>query len=221
MFAAGKSARAGTLITQTFTSNATWVAPAVTNNIVTLVGQGAAGNAAFWSTFNNVGATVQAITDCSFSVYGASLDYSVPYGQAQSIQTIVSGWTTSPSGQSVSFTRVYVYYWCPGTSNWRVSAITFSGNVRRLGTVSLVGSMPTSGAVPTPPGSQQNALCDNLEFETAATTGASTTAFGYTFLGGTGGAATPVTYSNVAVTPLVSYSIVVPAGGSVSITYIG
>ena len=53
------------------------------------------------------------------------------------------------------------------------------------------------------------------------TVGASTTAFGYTFLGGTGGAATPVTYNNVAVTPGGSYSIVVPSGGSVSITYIG
>lgn len=52
-----------------------------------------------------------------------------------------------------------------------------------------------------------------------ATTGASTTAFGKTFAGGTGGAATPVTYNNVALTPGQSYGLVVPTGGSVSITY--
>jgi hypothetical protein len=51
------------------------------------------------------------------------------------------------------------------------------------------------------------------------TTGASTTGFGKTFPGGTGGAATPVTYNNVAVTPGASYKLVVPAGGSITITY--
>lgn len=221
MFAASKSAGGGTLKTTVFTSSTTWVAPAVTNNLITLVGQGGDGVAGYWSTLNNVGAIVQAITDCSFSVYGASLDYSVPYGQAQSIQTTASGWTTSPSGQSVSFTRAYVYYWCPGTSNWRVSALSFSGTVRRIGTVGLSGSMPSSGTAPTPPATQQNALCTNIERYNDPTTGSSTTAFGYTFPGGTGGAASPVTYNNVAVTPGASYSIVVPAGGSVSITYIG
>ena len=50
-------------------------------------------------------------------------------------------------------------------------------------------------------------------------TGASSTALGYTFAGGAGGAATPVTYNNVAVTSGSSYSIVVPSGGSVTIQY--
>jgi len=74
MFAASKSAGGGTLKTTIFTSNTTWVAPAITNNIVTLVGQGGDGVAGYWSTFKSVGATVQAITDCSYPVYGASLD---------------------------------------------------------------------------------------------------------------------------------------------------
>lgn len=50
-------------------------------------------------------------------------------------------------------------------------------------------------------------------------TGASTTAFGKTFPGGTGGPATTTTFSNIAVTPGASYSIVVPSGGSITITY--
>jgi hypothetical protein len=221
MFAAGKSVSAGALKTTIFTSNTTWVAPAVTNNIVTLVGQGGDGVAGYWQTFNSLGAAVSSATDCGNPVYGASLDYSVSYGDAQSIQTTASGWTTSPSGQSVSLTRTYVYYWCPSTSNWRVSAISFSGTVRRIGTVALSGSMPSSGTAPTPPATIQEAFCTNIEFFNSPTTGAPTTAFGYSFPGGTGGAATPVTYNNVPVTPGASYSIVVPAGGSVSITYIG
>lgn len=55
--------------------------------------------------------------------------------------------------------------------------------------------------------------------EVPATTGASTTGFGKTFVGGTGGAATPVTYNNVAVTSGASYSLVIPSGGSITITY--
>lgn len=54
---------------------------------------------------------------------------------------------------------------------------------------------------------------------TSPTTGAATTAFGKTFPGGTGGPGSATTASNVAVTPGASYSIVVPAGGSLTIIY--
>lgn len=54
---------------------------------------------------------------------------------------------------------------------------------------------------------------------TPPTTGASTTAFGKTFPGGTGGPASTTTFSNVIVTPGASYNIVVPSGGSLTITY--
>ena len=55
--------------------------------------------------------------------------------------------------------------------------------------------------------------------EIPPTTGASATGFSKTFVGGTGGAATPVTHNNVAVTPGATYSLAVPAGGSITITY--
>lgn len=220
MFAAGKSASAGKLITQTFTADTTWVAPTITNNLISAVGQGAAGAAGYWSTLNSIGGFVSGTSDCSTpTVYGPSLDYSVPYGQAQSIQTYVSGWNMT--GQTVSFTRTYIYYWCNTASEWRVQDITFNGTVRRIGTVGLVGSMPSSGAVPTPPGTSKDAFCTNLEYYTEPSTGASTTGFGKDFPGGTGGPASPTTYNNVAVTPGASYSIIVPSGGSLTITYIG
>lgn len=52
-----------------------------------------------------------------------------------------------------------------------------------------------------------------------ATTGASATAFGKVFPGGLGGPATTTTFKNVPATAGASYAIVVPAGGSVTITY--
>lgn len=54
---------------------------------------------------------------------------------------------------------------------------------------------------------------------TSATTGASTTGFGKTFPGGSGGAASLTNFANVPVTPGASYAIVVPAGGTLTITY--
>lgn len=52
-----------------------------------------------------------------------------------------------------------------------------------------------------------------------ATTGADSVGFGRVFPGGVGAPATPSTYSNVTVVPGQSYSIVVPPGGSVTISY--
>lgn len=56
---------------------------------------------------------------------------------------------------------------------------------------------------------------------TAATTGASATGFGKTFPGGTGGPAGMTSFSNTPLSQGAGYSIVVPAGGSITITYYG
>lgn len=52
-----------------------------------------------------------------------------------------------------------------------------------------------------------------------ATTGASSTGFGLTFPGGAGGPATITNFANVAVTGGQSYSLSIPSGGSITITY--
>lgn len=54
---------------------------------------------------------------------------------------------------------------------------------------------------------------------TPGTTGADASAFGNTFPGGVEVAATPLSFSNVAVTPSTGYTIIVPAGASITITY--
>lgn len=52
-----------------------------------------------------------------------------------------------------------------------------------------------------------------------ATTGTSATGFGKVFPGGVGGPASDVTFTNVPVTAMASYPVVVPTGGSITITY--
>lgn len=52
-----------------------------------------------------------------------------------------------------------------------------------------------------------------------ATTGASASGFGKVFPGGTGGTAPTTSFTNVTVTGGASYSITVPSGGSITITY--
>lgn len=54
---------------------------------------------------------------------------------------------------------------------------------------------------------------------TPATTGAAATGFGKTFPGGVGGPASAQSFSDVAVVAGQSYNIVVPAGGSITISY--
>ena len=210
----------GTLTTYTFPSGtSTWTAPSGVTNLVSAAGYGSDGFAGSWSTFNSLGAVVPSTTDCAGTTYGASLDYSVPYGQAQTIQTTAQGWTTDPAGQLVSLTRTFVYYWCPASSVWKTQSISFFGDVRRIGTVSLVGTMPSSGTVPTPPASQQEAFCNNIEFLNSPFDGSATTGFGLTFPGGTIAVPVPstTTFNNVAVIPGTTYTIV--NNGSLIITY--
>lgn len=59
-----------------------------------------------------------------------------------------------------------------------------------------------------------------ITYNNPATTGAATTGFGKSFPGGTGGAATPVTYTNVALTPGEKYNLSIPSGGSITIAYL-
>lgn len=74
-------------------------------------------------------------------------------------------------------------------------------------------------AIGQPPGATRQVCHYFYDDLTPATTGASTTAFGQTFVGGTGGAATPSTVTNVAITAGGTYDLVIPAGGSLSLTY--
>jgi hypothetical protein len=98
------------------------------------------------------------------------------------------------------------------------------------GAVILFGSYPSSSSEAVPgdycePIDGNGSICYTFFKEsstsegTSATTGASATGFGKTFAGGSGGAATTASYSNVTVTSGGSYAVVVPTGAMIQITY--
>lgn len=74
-------------------------------------------------------------------------------------------------------------------------------------------------AIDAPPNATRQVCHYYTDNESAATTGAATTGFNKTFPGGAGGAASLTSFTNVAVIPGSSYSVVVPSGGTLTITY--
>lgn len=167
-------------IQQTFTSNATWIAPPGVTNLASVVGNGAAGTAAY--------------TTGGVTTPGEKLvHYETIYTKKDGTQEYVdSGWATWSGPTQPANTHTTTYIGDTSTVyNYRDSYVTYS----------------------------QTPDTTTPVVEHAATTGASATAFGFTFAGGVGGSATPATQTNVAVTPSGSYDIVVPSGASVTLNF--
>tara|TARA_B110000908_G_C10215883_1_gene432797 strand:+ start:588 stop:1256 length:669 start_codon:yes stop_codon:yes gene_type:complete len=205
------------VVTETFTADTTWVAPSGATNISTLYGIGADGEAAAWKNMGAVGNVVTSSGGCTGSTFGATLDYSTPYNATLVLQNAAQSWNTT--GQTLSnFARLTFYRWCAAESEWRTSTIYSNHSVRRTGTVGLISNMPTSGTVPTSSIPYSFVHLTHIQYFDSANTGASTTGFGFTFVGGSI-VASGVTHTNVPVTAGASYSLVVPAGGSITITY--
>lgn len=213
------------LTTVTFTSSGTWTAPVGVTTLVAVIGQGQGGtgdyqgsatfsqttitNSASGSGANSLpisGAAAGNLATASTAVFNAG-----GYVLNTTIQTraftffptnTYNSSNSYPSGTS----GYYPYYFVAGT--WTAQGGPYSGNV----SYGSSGYYYSTGDIIYP-----------------GYGGDSASAFGYTFPGGgvsgsypnaTGDAATPVTYTNVAVTPGNSYSISVPSGGSVTIQYL-
>lgn len=216
-----------TLTTTIFTANGTWVAPAGVSNVVTLSGKGSNGvsdyigvvssgqyyasptttaqaTAAFaqWATLYNTYTTnVATISGVSFPGYGPS-----SFGTID--QILVD--SSNKWGRSQFSTNLSTKY-LTGYSTGTYGSPPTSGNITYAGlSPGLTGwTITVNGYI------QGNA-------------GTASTALGQTFPGGTytgsypngvGGTAATTTFTDVAVTPGASYSIVVPSGGQVSISY--
>jgi hypothetical protein len=197
----------------------TWTAPAGVTSLTSAVGKGSDGTADVWSTMFNVGAIVQAATDCGYPVHGSTLDYSTPFSEAQNVLNTVNTITTNSNGEFVTFVRLYLYYWCPSSSNWRKGSLSTSQTLRRIGTSTLSGNMPSTGTVPTPPSVAQERVANNIQQLQAGYDGSATTGFSLTFPGGTTvvTTATNTTFNNVTVTPGTTYTIT--NNGSLTINY--
>lgn len=224
MFAASKSASGGTLQTVTFTSNTTWVAPTGVSVLRTMSGYGGAATPDTFTAnlgFAQIGA---------FAVGLSSLD-NPPYAQ----------WADLYAARQAEIATI--------TGNTGVNLLTFNSLTYGIGTDDTWNSVTTSGSKwvsgssysITTQGSPQTSgdilYSDGTDYwlivvsgYNLGSNGAATTGVGKTFPGGTLSGSAPyrtavaavtTTFTNVPVTPGVSYPIVVPSGGSLTITYIG
>ena len=204
--------------TTTFVSSQSWTAPAGVTSLITLTGKGSDGTAQqdyytpvtsyaeqFTGTLANAPyaswATIYSASNSKYSTLLARVGLSGPSSGIDSQR-----WRVNSSNN-----------WALVTTANNLSAYTI-GSV----TNNTLGSPKTSGNVVYSTDFGSGATIGwyvAVDYYTPATNGTNTTGFSQTFAGGTGGPATPVTYTNVAVTPGSSYTLTIPSGGYITITY--
>lgn len=176
----GGGAGTRSLMTQTFTSNATWVAPATTTRLETASGSGAAGTPPSGGTPDQHG---------WFTLF---IDTFHRRDTGEPVQT-------SSQGPNVMDGSPMPDNYCDPQQFFTLEESSVYSDVTTCYSHLSVTVAGTPG--------------------TAPTTGANTTGFGQFFPGGTGGAASTVSFTAVPVTPNTGYPIVVPSGGSLTITW--
>lgn len=155
--------------------------------------------------------------------FTSSQSVTIPLGVSNLVSLIGKGQDGSPQ------IALPVNGYNKTTTSYYYTAST--GQTATLGTSTV---FVESDFVPTPetycdlpttyPNGDQFYNCYTRVFATGTHTyppsnGLSTTGFGQTFPGGTGGPASSVTMLNVPVTGGASYSLVIPGGGSITISY--
>lgn len=212
------------VVSETFTSSTTWVAPATVTNLLAVIGKGQDGASDYQGTITVAYVTV--VNSASGS--GAN---SLPITAAGAYNTAricanlynAGGYQSAPNAANRQFT-----FYANNTFAWTDTNPWGFGDFPYYlvaGTWSYSGS-PLSGSL-TYPGSFSYSASGGVIYPGSA--GATTSGFGFGFPGGglsgtypnaTGDAATPASYTNVAVTPGASYSLSIPAGGYITIQYL-
>lgn len=223
MFAASRGAGSGTLVVQTFTSNTTWVAPTTTGYLVSAAGYGGA------ATPDTPIRTVVSVFDAGRANFSFS---NAPYAQWSTLYNRAVNFANSvAAGSGIRLVNV------PGTiysigpdDTWDDNSYTDPYWIN--GTYSLVtsfSSAPTSGNITYAGLTTPKGWGVEVDTYTLGNIGTAATAFSKSFPGGTLAGSAPTrtavapsttTFTNIPVTPGASYAIVVPSGGSLTITYI-
>lgn len=198
----------------TFTESGTWVAN--TSSILVLTGQGGngepAGSAWIDSNLNPTSYSYET-SDAGGSVDNTPYYYQlVEYGDS-----VLSSINYSTAERTVTYSR-FNYFYNPSTQKTIItsdfSTHTIRGLAYKSGSIwNNTSSNPVQGI-----GNGWYLRAEQF-FSTPETTGAASTALGYSFPGGTGGAASPVTYNSVPVNFGQTYTINVGAGGFVTLEY--
>lgn len=203
------------LKTRTFTSNETFVVPFGVSQLESLSGKGAAGlpPQTITDSRSRIVSSVIAFSSGSGPSTG-SLTWNDFQGDAAAARNIIN------AGGSGSFSGAS-YAGFPNTNTYSIglNTGTFTNAVPGSAYVQNSAGWKTSGPILVGDDGASEVYWQEYAGTTPATTGASATGFGRTFPGGTGGAASTTTFGATAVTGGQSYSVIVPSGGSITITY--
>lgn len=221
------------LTTETFTSNVTWTAPSYVSSLAVFTGRGSNATSDDYSSDTSYVNTYNTYKSVNGGGIVTTHDWSAIYNNLQSwISYMNSG---SGRGGPVSrgpMASFEIY----NTNNYGSYAGPvappatpgFAEQYFQYGTAADASSfsVPSSGTITYANTTQNGAVSVRFNPVYLGGDGTASTGIGKTFPGGTynfstgiGGAAPTTTFTNVAVTPSSSYSIVVPSGGSVSLSY--
>lgn len=227
--------KSGEEVTVTFTANGTWVAPASTSIVSTVYGQGGSGSPAIPASYG------------SGSVQVANMDYLHNPGTTGStagnptwfgFNTSLTNARNTINTQAGTSTAAPIYVGYSGTTFYATGPGTYTNNEFYNGgqvtpntsvlagsaTQRIVGTSASSGSPVV--GGANYSTQGFVDYQylvpgtgVGATSGSASTAFGFNFPGGVGGAGTPSTQGPTTVTPGASYPIVVGSGGFITITF--
>lgn len=206
-----------TTYTKTFTSNASFPVPAGVSVLKSAVGKGAAGSTS-QSTTNQSAQVSEVLFYHTLS--GGAVSGALTWDFFTDAATIASNISKGGSGQQAG--PKYTGYGGDNTYSLNPEyTVTWSNAVPGSASASYSSQWQMSGQI----GSSTSdvAAIASVSWQeyggTVSTTGASSTGFGKVFPGGTGGAATDTTFTNIAVTAGATYNVVVPPGGYITITW--
>lgn len=204
------------LVTETFSSNTTWTAPMSTYSLQQASGKGAAGTPSYRDPNTTSSLEVTHVQGASGAGGGPHnlMDWSeFASHNSDMLNKVNAGGSGSDGSGHWSYTQ-----YSDNTAFFDSDPLSWSDVVAGSASLSTTG-WKSSG--PVVAGDNGSAVVSFTKLGTyhPATTGASSTGFGKTFPGGTGGAASTTIFTDVVVTPGASYNLVIPAGGLITITY--
>jgi len=221
------------LTTVTFTSSTTWVAPSYVSNLVQMVGRGTNASSDDYSSDVSGTNLYRTFNNANFTNITDTHDWSELYNNLQGWISFIN--TGTPGTRSANPIGTYFsnFYFIRANNTYQVwnnpPAVGTSGDrYFQVGTGADAStfSVPSSGTITNSNTTNSGSIAVSYNPVYLGGDGTASTGVGKTFPGGTydfptgiGGAAPTTTFTNVTVTPSSSYSIVVPSGGQIAISY--
>lgn len=195
------------LKTATFTANTVWNAPVSTTELVSASGKGSNGTASSW-TVGTVPLALALKQSTNNGGYVASRGEVTNHGLGQE-----GAFAGSTAERTVSY--VYRSFLVGPDGLTQTIDSTLSQRVRGGYTTSI----GTSTGALTYDNTSTAFFRVSIEKESGGTNGTAATAFGKSFPGGIAGPAVTTTFANLPIVGGSAYSIIVPVGGTITITY--